>query len=147
MYAVIETGGKQYKVEKGDVILYTLNTKNEVSDIEVLVNASTVIFGATPTVATKTVGNTTYRFVLGYVGEMLKNGNIVIDNDKTYAFANNVIGTMYDQFRANGKTSEAMTGDITADDNLTDDIIDGDMIYFVAQGSRINEFVIISNDR
>lgn len=136
-----------HSFEKGDVILYTLNTKNEVSDIEVLVDASTVIFGATPTVTTKTVGNTTYRFVLGYVGEMLKNGNIVIDNDKTYAFANNVIGTIYDQFKADGKTSEAMTGDITADDNLTDDIIDGDMIYFVAQGSRINEFVIISNDR
>ena len=134
---------------KGDVILYTLNAKGEADEIEILVDASTVVFApvADSTMRTFTVGTTTYKYVYGYVNDILKNGNVQFSDNKTYTFANNAIGTIYDRFTGTEKVIEAMTGDITADSDTTDTEYDGDIMFAIAQGSRINEFVIFANDR
>jgi len=153
---------------KGDVLLYTLDSKDEVAKLALLVDASDVtssgvygsyldtIDGTTAsdtTLATFTVGTTTYKFVFGYAKEILRNGNLVLLNnalntEKTYAFASDATGTLYDAYKGTGKVLEAMTGDITADSDADATAPhDGDVVFARVTGSRVSEYVIFANYR
>lgn len=159
----------------GDVLLYTLNGKGEAAKIAILVDASDVARNAedvvngivTPaygyldtidatgnndTVVATVVGNTTYKFVVGYAKEFLSGGNLTIyaaddTTEKTYAFASDAVGTLYDAYTGNGKVIEAMTGDITADSDAALTGNDGDIVFARVIGSRVAEFVVIANSR
>ena len=154
----------------GDVLLYTLNAKGEAGKIAILVEASDIAkasgsqdynyldkldaIGDNDTVLASITGNTNYKFVTGYAKEFLANGNISIyaEDDstvKTYAFASDVVGTLYDAYTGDGKVIDAMTADIVVDSNagvpsLADD---GDIVFARVVGSRIVEFVVIANSR
>ncbi len=158
----------QYAFEMGDVLLYTLNAKGEAASIDILVEGSDIAKAVgtgtytslntidtvddDDTVLATITGNTNYKFVVGYAQKFLDNGNLSIlddDNDtaKTYAFANDVVGTLYDKYTGDGKVIDAMTADIVCDSDASYTAADGDIVFARIVGNRIAEFVVIANSR
>ena len=159
----------QYAFEMGDVLLYTLNAKGEAASIAILVEGSDIAkpdgtgtYTSLNTIDTLTdddtvlatiTGNTNYKFVVGYAQKFLDNGNISIYSEdttaavKTYAFANDVVGTLYDKYTGDGKVMEAMTADIVVDSDGSYTAADGDIVFARIVGNRIAEFVVVANSR
>ncbi len=153
--------------EKGDVLLYALDSKNEAAEIVVLIDASDVAKTSAATygylntidansdnntVVAELEGNVDYSFVVGYVKERKENGNITIyaeddadGNAKTYTFASDVVGTLYDAYVYEGSVEDAGQFEISFDSDKATTGADGDIVFARVVGSRIVEFVTFAN--
>ncbi|MBR6523332.1 MAG: S-layer homology domain-containing protein [Clostridia bacterium] len=152
--------------EMGDVILFTLDSKNEAAEVVVLIDASDVVktsastygyldkidgFDTDNVVVAEIEGNVNYKFVTGYVKERKENGNITIlaeDNtaEMTLTFADDVVGSLYDAYTGDGKVEDAGKFDISDDSLKTTAGADGDIVFARVIGTRIVEFVTFANN-